>query len=88
MCADIVIWARGLPAQQGRYELTRFCHKSLFYETLQNFKLRHNAILPGTRNSFVLSYQVSFELVVRQNLKLNLVTFCQINISKSLLCNI
>ena len=29
MCADIVIRARGLPAQQGRSELPRFCCKSV-----------------------------------------------------------
>jgi len=36
---SLVIWPRGLPAQQGRPELIRSCYKSSFHETLQNFKL-------------------------------------------------
>jgi len=39
MCADIVIWARGLPAQQGRSELTKFCYESLFMKLFKTSNL-------------------------------------------------
>jgi len=81
MCADVVMWARGLPLNKADLNSRDFVI---------------NRFLLNSSNLDIVRYcqeQFCFELpsvilVVGQNLKLNLVTFCQINISNSLLCNI
>jgi len=85
MCADIVIWDRGLPAQQGRSELTSFCYKLLF---MKLFKTSNLDIVRYCQEQFCFELPSVILARLAQNLKLNLVTLCQINISNSLLCNI
>jgi len=68
MCADIVIWARGLPAQQGRSELTRFCYKSLF---MKLFKTLNLDIVRYCQEQFCFELPSVILAVVEQNLKLS-----------------